>query len=266
MSTSVTLEALEALRDEFVPLVGLRLDWLSLPQQALPGFEPSQVAVIVNTLIDAALPQIELLATTLENRLRLQLVGLSKHPGILGQREGYPDYLHKSGYRVELKGLFVDNAALQLKRPPTRREPSARLKENVTVAQIEADKDVLMLAAVQLQEETGVCRPVVIEIGLFPMIECIEARDKRLLAAGGRWHHGLAQVVKKTSMSKYRSGSPLADSDFEKDTNFGKLKRIPYAPLQSFMRKHGILGESDPKTVAVGDTTMGEIERTLDKP
>lgn len=26
-----------------------------------------------------------------------------------------------------------------------------------------------------------------------------------------------------------------------KDTNFGKLKRIPYPPLQDFMRKHGAI-------------------------
>jgi hypothetical protein len=33
----------------------------------------------------------------------------------------------------------------------------------------------------------------------------------------------------------------LTDQDYEKDTNFGKLKRIPYPPLQKFLGKHGAI-------------------------
>ncbi len=237
------LSALKSLRQEFEPLIGLRVDWLALPEQALPGFEPSQIAVIVNTILDAALPQIQLLATNPANRAKLEHIGLSKSPSQIGDREAYPDYLHKSGYRVELKGLFIDNPELKFKRPPTRREPSARLKENVTLYNVKPDTDMLMLAAVQLQEFQSVCHPVIVDIGLFSMIECIRARDGRLRSAGGRWHNGLPQVVKKTSLDKYRRGESLSDSDFEKDTNFGKLKRIPYPPLQAFLRKHGTLGK-----------------------
>jgi hypothetical protein len=42
-------------------------------------------------------------------------------------------------------------------------------------------------------------------------------------------------------MAKAAAGLPLTPADFEKDTNFGKLKRIPYPPLQEFMRKHGAI-------------------------
>lgn len=243
--TNITPAEIEILRKEFEPLIGLKVDWLSFPEKALPGFEPSQVAVIVNTILDAALPQIELLATNPENATILGNIGLSKSPGQIGDRESYPDYIHKSGYRIELKGLFVDNASLKLKRPPTRREPSARLKENVTVNEVNPSTDVLMLAAAQLQEFNGICSPVIIDIGLFSMTECISARDNRLASTGGRWHNGIPQVVKKSSLGKYRNKETLTDNDFEKDTNFGKLKRIPYAPLQSFMRKHGAVGGSD---------------------
>lgn len=241
----ITPHEIRVLQKELEPLIGLRVDWLSLPEKALPGFEPSQIAVIVNTILDAAMPQIELLATNPENRAKLEHMGLSKATGEIGDREHYPDYIHKSGYRVELKGLFVDNLSLKFKRPPTRREPSARLKENVTIREVNPEKDVLMLAAVQLQELVGICHPVIIDIGLFSMIECIRARDNRLLQTGGRWHKGIPQVVRKNSQIKFRKKQLLRDDDFEKDTNFGKLKRIPYAPLQDFMRKHGAIGKNN---------------------
>jgi hypothetical protein len=238
----ITPLELHALRQLFQPLVGLKINWLSIPNQALPGFEPSQIAVIVNTLLDAILPQIEHLATDEENARKLRGVGLSKAPGTIGQREAYPDYVHASGKRVELKGLFVDNPKLRMKRPPTAREPSARLKENVTMDVIDPANDALLLAAAQLQEdESGDCSPCIIDIGVFSMVECVRARDVRLAEAGGRWIDGIPKVVKKTSMSKFTSGKRLTAGDFEKDTNFGKLKRIPYPPPQDFMRKHGAI-------------------------
>lgn len=76
----ITPEQIKALRIGLEPLIGLRIDWLSIPGPALPGFEPSQVAVIVNTLLDAALPQIELFQTNPENLAILKKVGLMKAP------------------------------------------------------------------------------------------------------------------------------------------------------------------------------------------
>lgn len=240
--TDITQNDLESLRVAFAPLIGLRITWVSIPSGALVGFEPSQIAVIVNTLLDAILPQIEFLATDNENAAKLSGVGLSKAPGVIGQRETYPDYVHVSGKRVELKGLFVDNPDLSLKRPPTDREPSARLKENITMDVIDPANDALLVAAVQLREdETGKCSPCITDIGVFSMVECVRARDRSLSERGGRWIGNLPKVVKKTSVTKFKAGNQLQDSDFEKDTNFGKLKRVPYAPLQEFMRKHGAI-------------------------
>ncbi|MGA2911468.1 MAG: hypothetical protein ABSE17_02420 [Candidatus Levyibacteriota bacterium] len=135
----LTQNDLKDLKNEFKPLIGLKISWLSIPLNALPGFEPSQIAVITNTILDAALPQMELLLTDEENKKKVTSLGLSKYVGAIGQRETYPDYLHKSGKRVELKGLFVDNAELNLKRPPTKREQSARIKGNITISNIQPD-------------------------------------------------------------------------------------------------------------------------------
>ncbi len=238
----ITHDDLESLRRAFAPLIGLRITWLSIPSGALAGFEPSQIAVIVNTLLDAILPQIEFLASNKENAAKLAGIGLSKAPGVIGQRETYPDYVHVSGKRVELKGLFVDNSELSLKRPPTDREPSARLKENITIDVVDPANDALLVAAVQLQaDDTGQCSPYITDIGVFSMVECVRARDRSLQERGGQWIGSVPKVVKKTSMSKFKAGKRLHNSDFEKDTNFGKLKRVPYMPLQEFMRKHGAI-------------------------
>ena len=240
--TDITELDLEPLRRAFVPLIGLRITWLSIPGGALAGFEPSQIAVIVNTLLDGILPQIQLLALDEENAAKLAGVGLSKAPGVIGQRETYPDYVHISGRRVELKGLFVDNPNLALKRPPTDREPSARIKENVTMDIIDPANDALLVAAVQLRpDQEDHCSPYITDIGVFSMVECVRARDASLAERGGKWIAGVPKVVKKSSMAKFNAHKRLLNSDYEKDTNFGKLKRIPYAPLQDFMRKHGAI-------------------------
>ena len=87
----------------------------------------------------------------------------------------------------------------------------------------------------------GICHPVIIDVELFSMIECIKARDSRLVNAGRWLNDKIPQVVKTTLRGKFMRGEPLTDGDHEKDTNFGKLKRIPYPPLQAFMRKHGAI-------------------------
>jgi hypothetical protein len=99
------------------------LSWLSIPTAALAGFEPSQLVVLSNTLADGALPQATLLAAT-DNATheRLAKIRLTKATRSKGDREEYPDYEDASGCRVEPKGLFVDNPALGLKRPKSKRE------------------------------------------------------------------------------------------------------------------------------------------------
>jgi hypothetical protein len=237
---AITAEELEPLRQEFEPLLGLKLDWLSLPELALPGFEPSQIAVIINTLLDAALPQISLLSLEdAENAERLMQLGLSKAPREIGEREGYPDFIHKSGKRVELKGLYVDNPALAMKRPPTRREPSARLKENVTFENVDPANDALLVAATQLQVLDGKAYPVIVDLGMFSMIECLIARESRLRDSPGKWIDNVPKVLSLKGRAKVRTGIAITDADYEKDTNFGKLNRIPHPPLVEFLRKHG---------------------------
>lgn len=239
---AITAEELERLRCEFGPLLGLKLDWLSVPESALPGFEPSQVAVLINTLLDAALPQISLLSLEdAENAERLMQLGLRKSPREIGEREGYPDYVHRSGKRVELKGLYVDNPALEMKRPPTRREPSARIKENVTLQNVDSANDALLVAATQLQVIEDKACPVIVDLGVFSMIECILARETRLENSPGKWIGKVPKVLSLQGRSKARSGIAITDADYEKDTNFGKLNRIPHPPLIEFLRKHGYL-------------------------
>ncbi len=235
--TNITPAQLRNLRRAFEPLIGLKINWLYIPSPALAGFEPSQIAVIVNTLLDGMLSQIQYLSTDAENAERLRKMGLSKAPGIIGEREGYPDYVNHSGLRVELKGLFVDNPALKFKRPPTPREPSARLKENVTQNIVNPQSDALLVAAVQLKEEKNYSYPFVIDIGIFSMIDVVRARDDSLVRRRGKWISGIPMVVKQTSNRK--ATDALTGADYEKDTNFGKLARIPYPPLQAFLKKYG---------------------------
>jgi hypothetical protein len=239
-------------------LVGIRVDLLRIPREVLKGFEPSQIGTIVGTLMDACIPQLHLL---LEGS-GLEQVGLEKHQGEVGDREGYPDYVHKSGKRVELKLLYVDPVDVEMKKPPTPREPSARLTQKVTVKNVDPARDVLLVLAYQLQpekEKKGVFVPTIIDLAVFSMIECIRARDKRLADAGGIWFGdyetpavlskiGRSKLKNKEAINKNAYGRKESEGkDFNEDTNFGKLKRIPYKPFQDLLKKYRAINgeESD---------------------
>jgi hypothetical protein len=182
-------------------------------------------------------------------------MGLSKAPGILGQREGYPDFVHASGTRLELKMLYVNPVEVKMKSPPTPREPSARITQKVTLKNVVPDTDLLFVIAYQLRahtSESNLFCPTFLDFGLFPMIECVRARDYRLASRGGRWFgdYETPAVISKTGHAKQQRGLLLADEygrkesegkDYNEDTNFGKLKRIPYRPLQVFLKKHGCI-------------------------
>jgi hypothetical protein len=47
----------------------------------------------------------------------------------------------------------------------------------------------------------------------------------------------MPKVISTKGAEKIRQGIPLTDNDYEDDTNFGKLKRMPYLPVQEFLRK-----------------------------
>src|ERR1700752_260075 len=102
-SSRITREELTRLKNALQGLKGLQFTSLSLPIVALQHIEPSQIGSMVGNLMDALIPHMP----------DIPQVGLSKHAGIFGDREGYPDYIHTSGFRLELKLLFIDNHALQ---------------------------------------------------------------------------------------------------------------------------------------------------------
>ena len=247
----ISAAELTELTNRLSVLVGVSLDVLRLPQAVLHAFEPSQVGTIVGTLMDACIPE---LPTILRGGPE-DAGGISKHEGILGEREGYPDYRHDSGKRLELKLLYKDPLDVEMKSPPTPREASARLTQKVTVKNVDPATDVLMVVVYQLQAASwneDVFCPAIVDVGLFPMIDCILARDDRLERGGGRWFgdYETPCVPSKIGKRKRLRGEPLDASaygrkksegkDFNEDTNFGKLKRIPYRPLQLFLRKHGV--------------------------
>ena len=236
--------ALVALEAALKPLCGVTVDYLKLPTEMGEEMEPSQIGTIVGTLTDLLLPRIAL----------EKGIGLTKavsFEGALGQREGYPDFQHDAGYRVELKGAFRDNHNVKMKKPPTPRELSARLTQKVTVNNVKPEEDALLVLVYQLEQrkdDPSLLSPVIVNIGLFPVIECVKARDARMVAAGGRWF-GDCQTPTIPSgfgKTKIKVGTPLdvtvygrkkeEGRDFNEDTNFGKLKRIPYRPLQEFLR------------------------------
>lgn len=236
--------AIDNLQSALQPLIGHEIKYLKIPVEAAAGFEPSQIGTIIGTLTDAILPHI---AETLG-------LGLSKNPTTIGSREGYPDFLHTSGYRIELKGLFKDNPNVILKRPPTPREASARLTQKVTVNNVLGDDDALLILVYQLeptQEDPGLLSPVIKNLKIFPVIECVNARDHRLTTRGGRWfgNYETPTVLSKAAKQKLKIANALniekygrkesEGHDYNEDTNFGKLKRIPYKELQTFLMEQG---------------------------
>ena len=107
-------------------LVDVRLDVLRLPAAVLHAFEPSQIGTIVGTLMDACIPE---LPSLLRGRGPSDAGGITRHQGVVGEREGYPDYQHDTGKRLELKLLYKDPVGVKMKSPPTPREASARLTQ-----------------------------------------------------------------------------------------------------------------------------------------
>jgi hypothetical protein len=249
--TEITAQELTKLRKAFAPLIGVQLDILKIPTGILSAFQPSQIGTIVGTLMDACIPHLDAI---LPSEKGFKNLGLTKAPGLLKDREGYPDYIHNSGLRLELKLLYIDPNDGLMKTTETPREPSARITQKVTLKNVLPDKDALLVIAYQLRQhkiDPGLYSPEVLDIGVFSMIECVRARDYRLKAAGGVWFgdYETPAILSKQGAKKLRDQKPLdANSygrkesegrDFNEDTNFGKLKRIPYQPLQEFLKMNG---------------------------
>jgi len=247
VARSVTPLQIEELRNSLLPLIGAQFNILSIPQEILTAFEPSQIGTIIGTLMDACIPQL----SKITDSDAFNTVGLRKNVGILGDREGYPDYVHESGLRAELKLLFVDNPNIIMKKPPTPREPSARLTQKVTFKNVMPDKDLLLVIAYSLMEsktKPGFYSPSIIDFELFPVYECILARDRRMYNSHGGWFGTFETptILSKKGKQKLARGQDIDYSsygrkedegkDLNEDTNFGKLKRIPFLPLQNYIQ------------------------------
>ena len=247
----VSKSKIRKMSEALSPLVGVQFNLLSLPKEILLAFEPSQIGTITGTLMDACIPQIASIPTT----TAFPDIGIRKHDGVLGEREGYPDYIHESGCRLELKLLYVDNPSIEMKKPPTPREPSARLTQKVTIKNVIPNRDLLLVIAYRLEENKlmrDCFSPTIKSVALFPVYDCIIARDMRMYRDGGGWfgYMETPTVLSNIGKLKTRLGTPLDYStygrkegerkDLNEDTNFGKLKRIPYEPLQKFLTLHKV--------------------------
>jgi hypothetical protein len=243
----VTPTQIASFRRSLQPLIGAQFNILSIPEEILTAFEPSQIGTIIGALMDACIPQL----SKITDSDTFNTVGLRKNDGILGDREGYPDYIHESGLRAELKLLFVDNPNIEMKKPPTPREPSARLTQKVTFKNVMPDKDLLLVIAYALMENRsrpGFYSPSIIDFGVFPVYECILARDRRMYNCHGGWFGNFETptILSNQGNLKLSRGQAIDYSaygrkenegkDLNEDTNFGKLKRIPYRPLQNYIK------------------------------
>lgn len=247
---------------------------LSIPISVLPAFEPSQVGTISGALLDASIPELKSIIAD----DRFESLGIRRAPGQLGERESYPDYVHDDGWRLELKLLYVDNASLPIKRPPTPKEPSARLTQKVSLANVQPSKDFLLVIAYAFKEDRirpGIAVPTIVDLELFPVIECIHSRDVRLYESshGGWFGNFDTPVVLSKLGKKHRAeGIPIdyssygrkedEEKDLNEDTNFGKLKRIPYPPLKKYLAKcrQPITEELSVMAKRIIDEMQGEVQ------
>lgn len=243
---TITNEKIREVKQALLPLIGTQFNILSIPQEILIAFEPSQIGTIIGSLMDACIPQL----SKITDDDAFNSVGLTKNEGILGDREGFPDYYHTSGMRLELKLIFVDNPNIVMKKPPTPREPSARLTQKVTFKNVNPDTDLLLVIAYALMQNkdyVGFYSPSIIDFEVFPVYECILARDRRMYECGGGWFGNFEtptilskvgkQKVKRRQEIDYSSyGRKEGEGkDLNEDTNFGKHKRIPYKPLKKYI-------------------------------
>lgn len=258
-SNVVSIEDIANIKSDLLPLIGVQFNILSIPKEILFAFEPSQIGTIIGSLMDACIPQL----SKITDSNTFDSVGLRKNDGILGDREGYPDYLHISGKRLELKLLFVDNPNIEMKKPSTPREPSARLTQKVTFKNIQAENDLLLVIAYTLMEnraKQNFFSPTIIDFDVFPVYECILARDRRMYDSNGGWfgQFETPTILSNQGKRKVNARQPVDYSsygrkenegkDLNEDTNFGKLKRIPYEPLQQYIRPDNFTKFFDEKT------------------
>lgn len=215
VSSIVSAEDIADIKIALQPLIGVQFHILSIPKEILLAFEPSQIGTIIGTLMDACIPKL----SKITESDTFDTIGLHKNEGILGEREGYPDYLHTSGKRLELKLLFVDNPNVEMKKPPTPREPSARLTGKVTFKNVQPDKDLLLVIAYALmenREKPDFFSPTIIDFEVFSVYECILARDRRMYDSYGGWfgQFEIPTILSNQGKRKMSTGEPVDYSSY----------------------------------------------------
>jgi hypothetical protein len=73
----ISQNELDQLRKIIHPLIGLQIELLKIPAPILAAFEPSQIGTIVGTLMDACIPQLELI---IPGNSLLSKIGFKKAP------------------------------------------------------------------------------------------------------------------------------------------------------------------------------------------
>lgn len=148
--------------------------------------------------------------------------------------------------------MYVQNKNLKMKAPSTPREPSARLSQKVTRKNVDPANDAMLLIAYRMEPQANnpaAASPKIIDLEVLSMIDLVDARDKRMVESGGRWfgNYETPAIPSKIGKAKLKKGELLTEAygrkesegkDYNEDTNFGKLRRIPHKRLQNFLDKH----------------------------
>lgn len=79
---SITEQQIDDIKDSISPLIGTQFNILSIPEEILIAFEPSQIGTIIGSLMDACIPQL----SKITEDDAFNSVGLTKNEGILGER------------------------------------------------------------------------------------------------------------------------------------------------------------------------------------
>lgn len=228
--------------EKFKPLIGFQLsEFLRLTSEAVFNIDHSNLGGTAGALFETALK----CPNTLPDELKM--LGLRKDGSTTaGDRDGYPDLRHESGDAHENKVIHaydMDHKAVTKTRKSDS-EACARLK--VTSDVVNPRRDFLLVLAwamKPIKNEVNLYSPKIMDFDVFPVINCVVARDNYLLKRGGLWINGSAVVLSRLGQSKIKRGEQVDATsfgngkDYKRDTN-QKIGRIPYKPLINFISKY----------------------------
>lgn len=106
----------------------------------------------------------------------------------------------------------------------------------------------IIFAQIFQGQTTSLYSPTIIDLNVFSVYECILARDRRMYENNGGWFGFFETPTILSGKGKQKLSANIEidyssygrkeheDKDLNEDTNLGKLKRIPYPPLQSYLK------------------------------